>query len=47
MNEAETRIVLIDNELIKCGWDIKDITKVIQEYPIELYSSKLKKLVLL
>ena len=36
MNEAETRIVLIDNELIKCGWDIKDITKVIQEYPIEL-----------
>ena len=31
MNEAQTRIKLIDDELIKCGWNIKDITKVIEE----------------
>ena len=36
MNEAETRTKLIDGELIKCGWNIKDITKVIEEYEIEL-----------
>lgn len=36
MNEAQTRANLIDDELIKCGWNIKDITKVIEEYEIEL-----------
>lgn len=36
MNEAQTRTKLIDNELVKCGWNIKDITKVIEEYKIEL-----------
>jgi len=36
MNETDTRTDLIDNELIKCGWDINDIAKVIQEYEIEL-----------
>jgi len=34
MNEAQTRINLIDDELIECGWNIEDITKVIQEYEI-------------
>ncbi len=36
MNEAQTRISLIDDELIKCGWNTEDITKVIQEYEIKL-----------
>jgi len=36
MNEAETRSKLINGELIKCGWNIKDITKVVEEYEIEL-----------
>lgn len=36
MNEAETRTNLIDDELIKCGWNIQDITKVVEEYEIEL-----------
>jgi type I restriction enzyme R subunit len=36
MTEAQTRANLIDDELIKCGWNIKDITKVVQEYEIEL-----------
>ncbi|NOQ32416.1 MAG: DEAD/DEAH box helicase [Helicobacteraceae bacterium] len=36
MNEAETRTNLIDDELIKCGWNIKDIAKVVEEYEIEL-----------
>ena len=36
MNEAKTRIDLIDKELNSSGWDVKDITKVIQEYEIEL-----------
>ncbi len=36
MNEAQTRTNLIDDELIKCGWNIKDITKVVEEYEIEL-----------
>jgi len=36
MNEVKTRIDLIDKELNKSGWDVKDITKVIQEYEIEL-----------
>ena len=35
MNEAKTRIDLIDKELNKCGWLVNDITKVIQEYEIE------------
>jgi len=36
MNEIETRTNLIDDELIRCGWNIKDITKVVEEYEIEL-----------
>ena len=36
MNEADTRTNLIDDELIQCGWNIKDITKVVEEYKIEL-----------
>ena len=36
MNEAQTRKNIIDDELIKCGWDVSDITKVILEYPIEI-----------
>ncbi len=36
MNEAQTRTNLIDDALNKCGWNIKDITKVIEEYEIEL-----------
>jgi type I restriction enzyme R subunit len=36
MNEAQTRTNLIDNELVKCGWNVHDITKVVQEYEIEL-----------
>lgn len=36
MNEAQTRINLIDDELIKCGWHIDDITKVIREKEIEI-----------
>ncbi len=36
MNEAQTRTDLIDDEFIKCGWNIKDITKVVEEYQIEL-----------
>lgn len=36
MTEAQTRANLIDDELIKCGWNVKDITKVIEEYEIEL-----------
>ncbi|RLA80407.1 MAG: hypothetical protein DRG78_11035 [Epsilonproteobacteria bacterium] len=36
MNEAKTRIDLIDKELNISGWNIEDITKVIQEYEIEL-----------
>ena len=36
MNEAQTRTNLIDDELVKCGWNVNDITKVIQEYEIEL-----------
>ena len=36
MNEAQTRTQLIDTQLIKSGWDISDITKVVQEYEIEL-----------
>ena len=36
MNEAKTRENLIDDELIKCGWNVKDITKVVEEYQIEL-----------
>ena len=39
MNETQTRIKLIDGELIKCGWNIADITKVIQEYEIKLDDS--------
>jgi len=31
MNEAQTRINLIDDELLKCGWNIQDPTKVIQD----------------
>ncbi|MEA1955209.1 MAG: type I restriction endonuclease [Campylobacterota bacterium] len=40
MNEAQTRISLIDDELINCGWNINDITKVIQEYKIEFDKTK-------
>ena len=36
MNEAQTRINLIDNELIRCAWNVNDVSKVIQEYAIEL-----------
>ncbi|HUH41583.1 MAG TPA: DEAD/DEAH box helicase family protein [Sulfurimonas sp.] len=36
MNETQTRINLIDDELIKCGWHIDDITKVIKEKEIEV-----------
>jgi len=36
MNEAETRAKLINGELIKCGWNINDITKVVEEYEIKL-----------
>ena len=36
MNEAQTRTTLIDDELKKSGWNTKDITKVIEEYEIEL-----------
>lgn len=36
MNESQTRTNLIDNELLKCGWITNDITKVIEEYEIEL-----------
>lgn len=36
MNEAQTRANLIDDELNKCGWNVQDITKVIQEYKIKL-----------
>ena len=36
MNEAQTRTELIDGELIKCGWNIQDHTRVIEEYEIEL-----------
>jgi len=36
MNEAQTRTKLIDNELVKCGWNVNDVAKVIQEYEIEL-----------
>lgn len=36
MNEAQTRTTLIDDELIRCGWIVADITKVIKEYEIEL-----------
>lgn len=49
MNEAQTRVNLIDNELIKCGWNIDDITKVIKEYEIDfdenlpLYLDKTKR----
>ena len=39
MNEAQTRVNLIDNELIKCGWNIDDITKVIKEYEIDFDES--------
>jgi len=39
MNEAQTRTKLIDGELIECGWNISDITKVIQEYEIKLDDS--------
>ncbi|MCD6432657.1 MAG: DEAD/DEAH box helicase family protein, partial [Sulfurimonas sp.] len=35
-SEAQTRTNLIDGELIKCGWNIQDITKVVEEYEIEL-----------
>ncbi len=31
MNEAQTRTNLIDDELVKCGWNVNDITKVIQK----------------
>jgi len=36
MSEAKTRVDLIDKELNKSGWLVNDITKVIQEYEIEL-----------
>jgi len=36
MNEAQTRTNLIDKELIKCGWNVDDVTKVIQEYEIRV-----------
>ena len=36
MNEAETRVKLIDDELALCGWNVHDITKVVQEYEIDL-----------
>ncbi len=36
MNEAQTRTNLIDDELNRCGWDVKDITKVVQEFEIKL-----------
>ena len=36
MGEAQTRKELIDTELHKCGWDINDTTKVIEEYEIDI-----------
>ncbi len=36
MDEAKTRAHLIDKELVMAGWNIQDITKVIEEYEIEL-----------
>ena len=36
MSEVKTRVKIIDVELNKCGWKVKDITKVIEEYKIEL-----------
>lgn len=36
MNEAQTRTNLIDDELIKCGWHVDDITKVIKEKKIDI-----------
>ncbi len=36
MSEAKTRADLIDVELNKCGWNVNDNLKVIQEYEIEL-----------
>jgi type I restriction enzyme R subunit len=36
MGEAQTRKELIDTELLKCGWDINDGTKVVLEYEIDL-----------
>lgn len=36
MDEAKTRTELIDKELNKCGWKVDDLSKVIQEYEIEL-----------
>jgi len=38
VNEPQTRENLIDSELNNCGWDVKNLTKVIQEYEIELDS---------
>ena len=35
MNKAQTRTNLIDDELVKCGWNIQDITKVVEGYEIE------------
>jgi len=35
-SEAQTRANLIDKELIECGWNVQDITKVVQEYEIAL-----------
>jgi len=35
MNEAKTRIDLIDIELNSCGWKVNDITKVIQEIELQ------------
>jgi type I restriction enzyme R subunit len=36
MSEAKTRADLIDVELNKCGWNVNDTLKVVQEYEIEL-----------
>jgi type I restriction enzyme R subunit len=36
MSETKTRAELIDKELNKCGWNVNDTLKVVQEYEIEL-----------
>lgn len=36
MNEVETRKNLIDKRLAEAGWDVTDVSQVIQEYDIEV-----------
>ncbi|GAA3522236.1 hypothetical protein GCM10022393_40950 [Aquimarina addita] len=36
MNESETRRILIDSKLLDAGWNVNDVTQVVEEYVVDV-----------